>query len=501
MIIYLILFPFIVGCSWFEPIISSVTGVRVDAVAGVDILQNGGEYWETITVDGNQIGFQRTALSRLEDKLLFEQQSRLIALRHGERFDVAMLIKSESDSNGMMTNCKLQITTGRNPIETNFSIKNNKLVITTEKNQQEIEWQKTAGADAIIRSLLANPLKLSEKRQITFFDPSQSRIVKSMMTAESIEQIPINGDVKNLLRINVQNQINHDSQQEYIYWTDRGGNIIRTETVLDKKVITTSRSPKKLAISIISDEPNVDLGNFGEVILDGQIELPRTESPISYQVKFTPHLPKGTFTNSAFQKIVPLDDSSVQITVWSAVGNIPKNYGNTEFDGTNDEPQSDDQFEEYLVSNGFIDLDDPVLLQLAAAVDSSKMTDWETAVMLEKLVSKTVKLSSLSVAFASSADALQLQKGDCTEQAVLLAALCRVKKIPSRVVLGLAFSVAQNGTSQNQNNPANQNDNNLQNITHNKMVFHLWNEVYVDGIWCPLDAAYALGGADAARIK
>jgi hypothetical protein len=33
------------------------------------------------------------------------------------------------------------------------------------------------------------------------------------------------------------------------------------------------------------------------------------------------------------------------------------------------------------------------------------------------------------------------------------------------------------------------------------MVFHLWNEVYVDGIWCPLDAAYALGGADAARIK
>ncbi|MDR1291456.1 MAG: transglutaminase domain-containing protein, partial [Planctomycetaceae bacterium] len=35
----------------------------------------------------------------------------------------------------------------------------------------------------------------------------------------------------------------------------------------------------------------------------------------------------------------------------------------------------------------------------------------------------------------------------------------------------------------------------------NKMVFHLWNEVYVEGIWRPLDATYGLGGADAARIK
>ena len=73
---------------------------------------------------------------------------------------------------------------------------------------------------------------------------------------------------------------------------------------------------------------------------------------------------------------------------------------------------------------------------------------------------------------------MQNAKGDCTEHAVLLAALCRARGIPARVAIGLVYVSAAQGFG-----------------------YHMWNEVWIDGGWIPLDATIARGGTGAAHLK
>ena len=66
----------------------------------------------------------------------------------------------------------------------------------------------------------------------------------------------------------------------------------------------------------------------------------------------------------------------------------------------------------------------------------------------------------------------------CTQHAVLLAALARARGIPARVEIGLVYAE-----------------------DHAGFAFHMWNAVWIDGHWIPLDATRGLGGIGAAHLK
>jgi transglutaminase-like putative cysteine protease len=102
------------------------------------------------------------------------------------------------------------------------------------------------------------------------------------------------------------------------------------------------------------------------------------------------------------------------------------------------------------------------------------------AVALEKYVRAYIVSSDYTQAFATAAQVAESRKGDCTEHAVLLAALIRARGIPARVAVGLVYT-EQTGQ------PA--------------FGFHMWNEVYVNDGWIPLDATLARGGIGAAHLK
>jgi hypothetical protein len=77
----------------------------------------------------------------------------------------------------------------------------------------------------------------------------------------------------------------------------------------------------------------------------------------------------------------------------------------------------------------------------------------------------------MGVGFASALESFDTREGDCTEHAVLLAALCRAAGIPARVVMGLEYVMGVWGG-------------------------HAWNEVWIAGTWYPLDATNGYGYAD-----
>ncbi|MCY2932210.1 MAG: transglutaminase-like domain-containing protein, partial [Planctomycetota bacterium] len=97
---------------------------------------------------------------------------------------------------------------------------------------------------------------------------------------------------------------------------------------------------------------------------------------------------------------------------------------------------------------------------------------------LEAFVRTHIEKKDLSVGYASAAEVLETRQGDCTEHAVLLAALCRASGIPAQVVSGLAHVGEWAGR---------------------KDVFapHAWVRAFIAGRWVHLDAAL---GYDAGHI-
>ena len=79
---------------------------------------------------------------------------------------------------------------------------------------------------------------------------------------------------------------------------------------------------------------------------------------------------------------------------------------------------------------------------------------------------------------ATASEVARSKSGDCTEHGILLAALLRAKKIPSRVVTGLVYANSLKGFGG-----------------------HMWTEAYLKGRWIPLDATLAQGHGDAIHLK
>ncbi len=127
---------------------------------------------------------------------------------------------------------------------------------------------------------------------------------------------------------------------------------------------------------------------------------------------------------------------------------------------------------EALAATEWVDYDHPVFRPLLAGIDSDSDSDsdpdanaepWIHAGRLVQLVHQKLRPSAGSH-FAKASTALLQGHGDCTEFAVVLAALARASGLPTRFVAGWVG-------------------------IDNSMGYHLWNEVYIDGAWFGLDAA------------
>lgn len=139
---------------------------------------------------------------------------------------------------------------------------------------------------------------------------------------------------------------------------------------------------------------------------------------------------------------------------------------------------------EFTASNYFINWDnDGVKGHAAAAVKGLPATasDWDKAVAVERWVNRNMRAFEFSQAMAPADSVAKTLSGDCTEYAMLAAAMCRAVGVPSRTVLGLVYGPAKDGKPY--------------------LAYHMWHEVFADGQWLPLDATLGQGGVGPGHLK
>jgi transglutaminase-like putative cysteine protease len=102
-------------------------------------------------------------------------------------------------------------------------------------------------------------------------------------------------------------------------------------------------------------------------------------------------------------------------------------------------------------------------------------------VAVEGWVKTNMKAFEFSQAMATADNVAKTLSGDCTEYAMLAAAMCRAVGVPSRTALGLVYAPGKGGKP--------------------FLAYHMWFEVYAGGQWVSLDATLGMGGVGPGHVK
>jgi hypothetical protein len=131
-----------------------------------------------------------------------------------------------------------------------------------------------------------------------------------------------------------------------------------------------------------------------------------------------------------------------------------------------------DQLKTYTQASAWLQSDTAELRNAAAKAvgKTTKRSAADTMRKLQTFVATHLKDKTLTVGFASALEAYKTQSGDCTEHALLLAALGRAQGVPTRVVAGLAYVDRYAGK-------------------RGVFVPHAWTQAHIDGHWQSFDAA------------
>jgi len=127
-------------------------------------------------------------------------------------------------------------------------------------------------------------------------------------------------------------------------------------------------------------------------------------------------------------------------------------------------------------SSAYLDVKDSLLLAKAAELNRGARGDLEITRRIYEFVSRTFQFQLGAAMFGTSREALRQMRGDCSEAAVLTAALLRATGIDSRVVLGYAT------------------------LGHGVFIGHAWTEAKIGDRWMGVDAALKEFPAGANRL-
>jgi len=145
---------------------------------------------------------------------------------------------------------------------------------------------------------------------------------------------------------------------------------------------------------------------------------------------------------------------------------------------------SDKTILEATKSTRFLQSDHKEIIDLARRAVGRTNDAAEAINKIEAFAADYIENKSLSVGYASAADVADSRQGDCSEFAVLTAAMCRAVGIPAQVVVGIAYVEDFAGLRQG-------------------FGGHAWTQAYVGGKWVGLDSAFkgtGRGGYDAGHI-
>ncbi|MBI2825486.1 MAG: transglutaminase family protein [Planctomycetia bacterium] len=333
--------------------------------------------------------------------------------------------------------------------------------------KSSLPWTKDCGGYfAVEEHLLAAPMKPGEHRTLRALMPIFNQVAEVELVAADFEQTKLLDGSRDLLRIDTTTKLPGAEPIKSTTWTDRNGESLKTFTPAMNQV--TYRTSRERALAR-GDEPRFDIGAMSVVALARPIDDAHQARQLRYRVRLEDGDPARSFVSDLSQQVTPIDARTADVVVRAVrpddppAGQIPKQPA----------PVADDA-----APNSFIQSDDARIKQMAQEAAGNESDPWRTAIALERYVHDKIANKNYSQTFATAAEVARSLEGDCTEHAVLLAALARAGGFPARVAIGLVYMPAERAFG-----------------------FHMWTEVWIGDRWIGIDGTLGREGIGAGHLK
>ena len=436
------------------------------------------EYWDvTYSDDGDPVGqlhFRREVVDDQGRRLLHSVSEQTLKIRRGGAGDVAATsihLETWATMAGELVRFASSMDSGDAPLEVQGRVAEGTLHQVMRAGQRPTKSQHAWRSDwggyfAVEDSLRRRPLAPGDSRKLTALIPGLNLAGEFHMQADDdYREEPLLQGRASLLRVAVQIQIDKVRLQQE-FWCNRSGEAIKQR---DPQVgLTTYRATREAALAAARSGTSLQFTASTKVPVDGPLGSPHNDRRRAYVVTLSGQPAADVFPQSPLQRVRQINEHTVEVTV------ICQKPGEAGPPGAAASQPVDGD----LSPSALIQSDDPRVVQLARSVAPGESDAARLAVALERLVHERVQKKDYTRAFDSAADVARKLQGDCTEHAVLLAAVCRARGLPARVANGL---VAFQGD----------------------FAYHMWTEVYLEArqSWTPLDATLGQGGVGAGHIK
>lgn len=449
------------------------------------------DLWDAAYLDGHRAGYVHLKVEQIPgpkgEKILRAAQEMNISVRRGP--DIAripVLTGTDELPDGTVVGVFMIQGLGQNvKQELRGRVEGNQLVVSATgpqaNYQKRIPWDPHVVSALGEQDLLRRrnpPPKPGDKFDYKTYNPIVNAVVTIHVEVENFEDVALQSPTGvqrvRLLRVAMTpEEIQGVLLPSQIVWYDDQFEVRKSlANLVGVGFLTTERTTEVLARQPIAPHLLPDIMDRQAIKLRQRIPNAHRESLLRYRIALNDRDPGKTFANDPpRQTVSDVADKSFVLTV-QAVRQPPAVVpAGVAAPGP-----------EYSSSNYFITSDDPKVKAQASAAVGSETDPWKKAQRIEAWVHRNMKVQNFTEAMAPAFQVAESLSGDCTEYAMLTAAMCRAAGVPSRTAIGLVYVDPP---------PA----------RPPFFGFHMWTEVWVNGAWIGLDATLGQGSVGPAHLK
>ena len=438
------------------------------------------DVWDVVYLKNSKAGFVHTITKEIvhDGRKLLQTtvEQRLTLKRNDNVIELKMDTGNLETSEGKVVGVFMRQYLGKNKtLDLKGTVVGDELRMVADQNKpvKAVPWNdKVVGMYRQQLQLQDKQVKRGDLFHYLSFEPTLNLVVFTLVLVKDFEEVELfaGKQKKRLLRVETRiDKVEKVQMPLLVTWLGDDHMQARSEVdVPGLGVIVMYRTTKELATAPVAPDSLTDIGLSQVVPVKQRIDRPYATSSAVYRITLQgENEPASAFSRDDRQEIKNVRGNTFELHVKAGKAVGEEKIG------------AEKASSEYIQSSYFITSADERVKQHARNAVEKEKDLWKKAVLIEKWVHEHMQVKNYE-ALATADHVARTLEGDCTEFAMLMAAMCRAEGIPSRTALGLVYTDVKDQPG---------------------FAFHMWTEVFVKGRWVPLDAMLGQGGIGATHLK
>ncbi len=431
----------------------------IPAVAAAQDGPAGETTYMAVILDGKKIGYVSRTRTVEDGVVTTTETSRMTISRLGVDLPVLASVVLRETADGQPLSFKTTTNVAGMTQAAEGTVAGGRITGTTESGgmtrQVDKPWPEGALLSHGLRLLQqAKGLEAGTSFDTSIFSPDQMTALPLSITVGEAEEVDLFGRVVELTAIQttMDGPMGAISSTEYV---DAECTALKSVTPMLGVSMEMIACDKAYALG-----PNETIDVMMKATVDSPVRLSDQDRqhPLTYHISFDGDL---TVPADDGQSVTVGDDGAIAVTVrpGRTAGHAGLPYRG-----------KDAALLAALEPTRFVESDNEDIAAAAGKAIGGTDGAYAAAAKLEAFVNEHIDAKSFGVGYASAAEVFRSKQGDCSEHAVLLAALCRSVGIPTEVVVGILYVDSP--------------------VYGDKPLFggHAWVRCYIDGQWVHFDA-------------